>query len=41
MLEKYADTLSSWMNNEVHEVMQAAIKTHLPKESWRLLNEEN
>ena len=41
VLEKYADTLSSWMNNEVHEVLQAAIKTHLPKEKWRILNEEN
>ena len=41
MLEKYADLLSSWMNNEVHEALQAAIETHLPKEKWRLLNEEN
>ena len=41
MLEKYADILSSWMNDEAHEVLQAAIDIHLPKEKWRLLNEEN
>ena len=41
MLEKYADILSSWMNDEAHEVLQAAIETHLPRKKWRLLNEEN
>ena len=41
MLEKYSNILSSWVNTEVHEGLQEAIKTHLPKEKWRLVNEKN
>ena len=41
MLEKHANVLSTWMNSEVHEVLQKAIDSHLPKEKWRLVNEKN
>ena len=41
MLEKHRNVLSTWMNSEVHERLQEAIKTHLPKEKWRLVNEKN
>jgi isopentenyl-diphosphate delta-isomerase len=41
MLEKYSNILSTWLNNEIHEGLQKAIKVHLPKEKWRLLNEKN
>lgn len=41
MLEKYANILTTWMNSEVHEGLQKAIETHLPKEKWRLVNEKN
>mgnify|MGYP003970823253 FL=1 len=41
MLEKYANILSTWMNNEVHEGLIDAIKTHLPEDKWRLVNEKN
>jgi len=38
MLEKYGDILSSWMNNEMHEGFQQAIKVHLPDGNWRLVD---
>ena len=41
MLEKYASILSIWMNSEVREGLNEAIKTHLPKNKWRLVNEKN
>ena len=41
MLEKHANILSTWMNNEVHEGLIDAIKTHLPEDKWRLVNEKN
>lgn len=41
MLEKHANILTTWMNNEVREGLQKAIEIHLPKEKWRLVNEKN
>lgn len=41
MLEKHANVLSTWMTSDVHEGLQKAIDTHLPKEKWRLVNEKN
>jgi len=41
MLKKHGNVLSIWMNSEVHEGLQEAIKTHLPKDKWRLVNEKN
>ena len=41
MLEKHTNVLSTWMTSDVHEVLQNAIKTHLPQEKWRLVNEKN
>ena len=41
MLEKHANILSTWMTSGVHEGLQNAIKTHLPQEKWRLVNEKN
>jgi len=41
MLEKHANILSTWMNNEVHKGLVDAIKTHLPEDKWRLVNEKN
>ena len=37
MLEKYENILSTWMNNEMHEGFQQAIKFHLPDDNWRLV----
>ena len=37
MLEKYENILSTWMDNEMHEVFQKAIKFHLPDDNWRLV----
>ena len=39
MLEKHANVLSTWMNSEVHDELQKAIKIHLPNDKWRLVNE--
>jgi isopentenyl-diphosphate delta-isomerase len=41
MLKKHENVLSTWMNIEIHEGLQEAIKTHLPTEKWRLVNEKN
>jgi isopentenyl-diphosphate delta-isomerase len=41
MLEKHANILSTWMSNEVREGLIDAIKTHLPEDKWRLVNEKN
>ena len=41
MLEKHVNVLSTWMTSDVHEGLQNAIKTHLPQEKWRLVNEKN
>jgi len=41
MLEKHRNVLSTWMNSEVHEGLLESIKTHLPKDKWRLVNEKN
>ena len=41
MLEKHKNVLSTWMNSEIHEGLQEAIKIQLPKEKWRLVNEKN
>jgi len=37
MLGKYENILSTWMNNEMHEGFQQAIKFHLPDDNWRLV----
>ena len=39
MLEKHANVLSTWMNSDVHDELQKAIKIHLPNDKWRLVNE--
>jgi len=39
MLKKHANILSTWMNSEVHDELQKAIKIHLPNDKWRLVNE--
>ncbi len=41
MLEKYANILSTWISNEVHAGLLEAIKTHIPEDKWRLVNEKN
>ena len=41
MLEKHAKILSTWMTDDIHKGLQTAIKTHLPQEKWRLVNEKN
>jgi len=38
MLEKYGNIFSTWMNNEMHEGFQQAIKVHLPDGNWRLVD---
>ena len=41
MLEKHENVLSTWMSSEIHDGLDKAIKTHLPDEKWRLVNEKN
>jgi len=41
MLEKHADILSTWMNSEIKDEFQKAIKNHLPDNQWRIINEKN
>lgn len=41
MLEKHANLLSTWINSEIHDELQKAIKIHLPEDKWRLVNEKN
>ena len=41
MLKKHESVLSTWMNSEIHAGLQEAIKTHIPTEKWRLVNEKN
>jgi len=41
MLEKHGNILSTWMNNELQDRLHEAIKTHLPKDKWRSVNEKN
>ena len=41
MLEKYANILSTWISNEIHVGLLEAIKTHIPEDKWRLVNEKN
>jgi len=38
MLEKYGNIFSTWINNEMHEGFQQAIKVHLPDGNWRLVD---
>ena len=39
-LDKYTTILSPWINNDIHNALQKAIDTHLPKDKWRLVNEK-
>ena len=39
MIKKYENILSDWITNEMQEILQEAIKRHLPKNKWRLVNE--
>lgn len=39
ILKKYSKILSIWINEDISKKLLTAIKTHLPKEKWRLLNE--
>ncbi|MBT4536018.1 MAG: isopentenyl-diphosphate delta-isomerase, partial [Nitrosopumilus sp.] len=41
MLKKYENILSTWINTEIRKKLQEAIKTHIPAEKWRLVNEKN
>ncbi len=41
MLEKYANILSTWISSEIHAGLLEAIKTHIPEDKWRLVNEKN
>ena len=41
MLEKYANILSTWISSEIRAGLLEAIKTHIPEDKWRLVNEKN
>jgi isopentenyl-diphosphate delta-isomerase len=41
MLKKYANILSTWISSEIHAGLLEAIKTHIPEDKWRLVNEKN
>ncbi len=38
MLKKHANILSTWMNSEMRDELQRAIKIHLPNDKWRLVD---
>ena len=40
-LEKHANTLSTWINNELREGLLNAISKHLPNNKWRIVDEKN
>ncbi len=40
ILNKHTTILSTWMSNDIHKALQEAIKSHLPSDKWRLLNEQ-
>lgn len=37
MFEKYKNILSSWINSELQNELQKAIRVHLPDDKWRLV----
>lgn len=37
MLEKYKNILTNWMDREMRDAYQQAIKIHLPDDNWRLV----
>jgi len=37
MLEKYEKILRPWFSKDTHEVLQKAIKIHLPDDNWRIV----
>ena len=41
MLKKYENILFTWINTEIREKLQEAIKTHIPASKWRLVDEKN
>ena len=41
VLERHQSVLSTWMNSKVHEGLYRAIKTHLPEDKWRLIDERD
>ncbi len=41
MLEKYTNVLSTWMDIEVKDELQKAIKIHLSDDKWGLVDEKN
>ena len=41
MLDRHANVLATWMNEEMHRKLLEAIKVHLPEDKWRLVNEKN
>ena len=38
ILKKHANILSTWMNSEMRDELQRAIKIHLPNNKWRLVD---
>ena len=38
ILTEYSDILSEWINKDAHNILDKAIKTHLPNDRWRILN---
>ena len=41
VLKKHENVLSTWMSGEIHTGLLEAIKTHIPEDKWRLVNEKN
>lgn len=41
MLDRHANVLSTWINEEMDRKLLEAIKVHLPEDKWRLVNEKN
>ena len=37
MIEKYEKFLSPWFSKDTHQVLQKAIKIHLPDDNWRIV----
>jgi len=41
ILEKYVNILSTWMDSEIKDELQKAVRNHLPDNQWRIVNGKN
>jgi len=41
ILKKYVNILSTWMDSEIKDELQKAVRNHLPDNQWRIVNGKN